>query len=902
MVTAGVTQHAWAQGGVIRPRRLVRLFDFQESGNFESLPQNWFITGRPAETSDNSFYREPLHHDLMERSGYPSFTQVRFDDRHSVVGGRSFYMGLNGGNAGAFLEVGAIPAVPQSDYLVTAQVRTESLAKSSAYLTAYFIDQRGQRIEASIVTTRPIKTRGQWTQVAVKLQGDVKGAIWIGLEIDIRQPKRRTNDPLGQHRVVLQDVRGSAWFDQITIWQLPRIEIASQSKVNIVRAPDRPEFNVTVRDLTGQSLIVELTAYDHALRPAAHLRQVLGVGAPRDWTWEPKLPGYGWYLIDMRVRDKNPTADSAHAPVARTFGAVLWLPPAGSLHGLDAHRFELIGTDMSPKQFALLPDLLEATGIRATLLSIWEHQSTLADIESRKSRLDQIMQWLYLSGRTAGLSLNPVPDELSQAMRSPAANPITVLGGDQGQWLAYLSPTLLSHGQRVRRWHLGAPDQAYAFYNPDLDEVMSQVQQRFAALAPQPELVIPWRIDQARRHDLSSSLHYLIDVPPGVTPQQLPAYLEEWNDIKQNYTLHLREPPADVMSHPRRVTDLAVRMLAAWELDPAVISVSKLWTRAAQRETALVPDPLLGVFANLAHQLAGRRVIGHLNLGYGLQIRVLNGPAGAALVAWADRVDGEDAVLNIYMGPSPVVSDVWGNRQAVPLVRGKHRLKLTQTPVFITGIDPQLAMFRAGFQIDQPFIESTQTLHERQITLVNPWPTTISGHMQITGPKGWSAKPSRHFFSIASGRSAVLPVALSFPVSEVAGPTRLTARFQFTADQPMVIDMALPIEVGLADVKLNATVALVPGDKPGEEDATAAAVVTNTGNEMLSLYVVVILRGHPIQERIISDLEPGQTAVRRFRFSGAGQALRTGAMRVGIREVNGPRILNQRLIIDDTAR
>ncbi len=895
-----VAQCANAQTGIIRPKRLVHLFDFEEPDNYESLPQNWFIIGRPAETSEATFFRKPLHHDLMERGGYPSFTQVRFDDRHTTSGKRSFFLGLNGGSAGAFLEVGAIPAVPQSDYLITARVRTESLRQSSAFLSAYFIDQQGNRIESSRVQSRPIRTRGQWTDVAIKLRGDVRGAVWIGLEADIRQPRQRKGDPLGKHRIVLQDVRGGSWYDDIAVWQLPRIEVASQSPVNIIRAPNKPQMNVTVRDLTGQSLVVELTAYDHELRPAAHSRQVLDVGAPRDWSWQPDLPGYGWYLIDMQVRDAaSSTNAELRTPVARTFGALLWLPQAGSLHGLDAHRFELIAAGMNPKQSKLLPQLLDATGIRATVLNIWEPQTTLEDIEPRKDQLDQIMQWLYLSGRTASLSLHPVPEALAQAMDSPAADPIALLGSDRGQWLAYLSPTLLSHGQRVRRWHMGTPSQAYAFFDPNLADVTSLIEQRFSALAPQPQLVIPWRIDQSRREDLSSSLHYLLDIPPGVATNQISAHLQPWDDIKANISLHLREPPADKMSHPRRVADLAIRMITVWEHDPAAVSVSRLWTSAAQRKTALVPDPLLGVFANLAHQLSGRRVIGHLDLGGGLEVRVLDGPAGAALVAWAGRASPEDAKLDLLLGSDPIAVDVWGNEEPIPLVKGKHRLDIPQTPVFITGIDPQLAMFRAGFQIDQPFIESTQTLHERLITLTNPWPMTISGHMQITGPDGWSSQPSRHFFSIAAGRSVTLPVALSFPVSEVAGPNKLTARFDFTADREMTIDMSLPIEVGLKDVKFNATIALIPGEVPGTQNASAAAVVTNTGTKVLSLYVFANLRGHPIQERIISNLEPGQTAVRRFRFQDAGQALHDGAMRVAVREVNGPRILNQRLSADD---
>lgn len=899
LLLACAADQASAQSTIIRPSRLVHMFDFEEPDNYESLPQNWFIIGRPAETTDSTFFREPMHHELMERTGFPSFTQVRFDETQAVSGKRCLYLGLNGGSAGAFLEIGAIPAVPQSDYLVTAFVRTESLARSSAYLSAYFVDRHGKRLDASITKTRPIRTLGDWTQVALKLRGDAKGAVWIGLETEILQPKRYADDPLGEQRVLLKDVQGHAWFDDIAIWQLPRIEVASQSKVNLIRGPERPRLSISVRDLTSQHMSVELTAYDHTLKPAVQVVHELGPGVPRHWTWEPDLPAYGWYLIDMKVRDQSIQAPATEAPVARTFGAFIWLPPSAAPNPMDAHRFQIIASGLSDKQFDFIPELMAATDLRSVVLSIWSEETNLGDVERRKERIDGLMQWLYLGGRSAALSLDPVPKALAEAVRLPAADPISLIGADKNQWLAYLTPTLLSHGQRVHRWFLGSIDQAYAFYNPDLPAVLENVEAQFTKLTPSPELVIPWRIDQARRYDLPDSIYYLMDVPPGVAADQVPAHLEQWRDIMGKLTLSLREPPADQMTHARRVTDLAIRMVTAWEQQPDALAVSDLWTLAAQRDTALAPDPLLGVFANLSHQLAGRRVLGKLDMGGGLTVLIMDGPTGPALVTWAQQPGTPAGTLNLFLGANPVAVDVWGNQTPIPLSGGKHTFEVPGTPTFITGIDTQLALFRAGFKIDEPFIDSTQNLHERIITLTNPWPMTISGYMRITGPKNWKSKPTRHFFSIPGGRSVTLPTALAFPVSEVAGDNKLTARFEFTADDPMVIDMSLPIEVGLKDITFNATIALSPGEQPGTEDASAAAVVTNTGDETLSLYVFANLRGHPIQQRIIAELDPGQSAVRRFNFPGAGQVLRDHAMRLGVREVDGPRILNKRLGIDE---
>jgi hypothetical protein len=48
-VVVSAVEQASGQSGIIRPRRLVSLFDFEEPDNYESLPKNWFVIGRTAE-------------------------------------------------------------------------------------------------------------------------------------------------------------------------------------------------------------------------------------------------------------------------------------------------------------------------------------------------------------------------------------------------------------------------------------------------------------------------------------------------------------------------------------------------------------------------------------------------------------------------------------------------------------------------------------------------------------------------------------------------------------------------------------------------------------------------------------------------------------------------------------
>ena len=174
-----------------RPKRLIHWFDFEERpfGNFEKMPRYWFAIGRDPQVADPTFMRQPVHEKLIHRLGFPSFTEVRFDQQHATSGDHAFYLKLNGGSAGAFLQNGAIPAVPDSDYLITANVRTASLRRASARLSAYLIDKQGRRIDASIARTEPLRTAGQWTAVAVRLNGEYPEADYMGIEIELLQPR-----------------------------------------------------------------------------------------------------------------------------------------------------------------------------------------------------------------------------------------------------------------------------------------------------------------------------------------------------------------------------------------------------------------------------------------------------------------------------------------------------------------------------------------------------------------------------------------------------------------------------------------------------------------------------------------------------------------------------------------
>ena len=994
---------ARGQYSSVTPKRLVERFDFEDIndqgvklGRGLTLPPAWYPIGRAPQSKDPNFDRLPLHRRLMRQPGFPLHHRVGYSAAGQAAAGEyCLHLQINGGNAGAYLAVGALPAVPGSDYLVTAMVRTSVLEHAAARLRAYFVDPAGNRIETSLRMTPRLRTAGRWTAVDLTLPGEYADVAYLGIEVELVQPTSDPQSLLGNQQIVLEDVAGEAWFDDVAVWQLPHVEISTADAANVTRDPRGPFWNVAVRDLVGGRLTARLTIYDHQMAVVAQDHRPMGWGSPSSWRWSPRLPRYGWYLAELAVlegaavhrrvetktntitfgatptlslgdpikarmpipvspktkaglaagnatasldegdpaADADPAGENASADdrvIARTYNAALWLPPGGGPVGQDAERFALVASGAAPRELQVLPELARAAGLGSVVVSAWDRETTLGGFDLRLETLRTAISELKNAGRRVEMSFYPVPEELEHTRGVNSRVPESVLAGDQDKWMPYVQPILLRHGQRIEAWHLGAAETAEAAYTPRLPEVVERIYDAFRYWTPKPRMVLPWQIDQPRRDDLGGlPVGYVVDWPDGVVPDRLDEAFGDpvgWAGPDAERRLQVRPTRADAVPHAARIADLALRMVLAWEQDATGVALPGLWTPGLERRPSLLPDPLLGVAANVADRLSGHRAVGRLQLGddrvaiifqphsgdksdqeRGSAYSDLGGgfsldpaayrPRRGMLVAWNRNAPA--ASLDLYLGEDPVAYDVWGNATPLPLGEdGKHHLPLTDTPVFITGIDHQLALFRSGFSISEPFITSTQTPHQRSLRVTNPWPITISGYFTITGPEQWAVRPQRHAFSLAPGATTDLPIALKFPINELAGAKRLTAEFVFTADQRYDVELSTPLSLGLEGIRFEASLAINPGSGGGV-DAQATCIVTNTGEQPISLNVFAKLPGYSRQERLIPRLEPGQSVIRKFRFADAAAALSQANIRLGARETNGPAILNKMVGISD---
>ncbi|MBL4700236.1 MAG: hypothetical protein JKX85_03175 [Phycisphaeraceae bacterium] len=731
----------------------------------------------------------------------------------------------------------------------------------------------------------------------MRLYGDYLNAAWIGMQFQLIQTQYDKDSLLGEHQVLFNEVDGDGQIDDIAIWQLPNIEICTQSKVNIIRAPIRPKLKVKVRDLSGRVLVSEVSIYDYRRQKISYKQQPVGAGSPNSWTLLPQLPGYGWYLADLVVSETQAIGGKTiKEPVARTLCSFLWLPDDRPYKVADAKLFGVSAVNLPENQLPLLPELVTKAGLYGVTLSPWRHDTTLKNITTQQNQLDKILQPLLSSSCEVTFAMAPLPDAMLSDLQQANLMAHTLFDQDENIWSAYFKPVILRHSQRVKRWVLGSANHPSAMFQKNLDSQMERTRKQFNALAPNPTLLLPWTALEPRHPYIKSDIGYVLKIPKGIRPQYMGEFLNEWKQSPQvEHVMLLDVETADVLSQQDRVTDLALRMLYGWEVTQSGMMIDKPWTISDRRKINLLPDPNLGVFAAMANRLSGRRVIKQLNLGRGLQCRILDGPAGGMLAMWNESAPDNRTQLTLYMGENPTWHDLWGNHQPMSVVDNKQQFTITREPSFIEDIDLELALLRASFHLNEPFIESRQLPHNRVVKLHNPWNQTVSGYLTFKEPAKWRITPKRIFFSMAANADYEIPVQLSFPISETAGDKNLVAQLQFSTQKNYDVQFQTPIQVGLKDIEFHSHLTIEPNPKTGEIDTIVTQRIANRGDKTISLYSFANMTGFPRQERLISRLHPGESILRNFRFRNSVELLKTQKIRTGLRETSGPAVLNHNL-------
>lgn len=925
---------ARAQDDITRPDlsgRVVHHFDFEEPlvGTIR-IPEHWVRAQHDAEVP-------------RIRPGFPIWNAAELDGTVAYSGNVSVRVPVDAGSASLRLEPGVLPVFAGADYVIGAKVRTMGTQGSRARLVARLLDSSGRPVSGSEHTSELIATGGRWTDVHVMVHADDQAAAFIQIDLELVQPREFQVARLGRHQIWTDDHGAAAWFDDVVVLQVPRVELTTSAPSNIFVASELPQVRLDVRDMTGEALTGILRVLDDRGREVVREERAIHAGRHQE-TWTPTLGSLGWYRAILEIHHDGGLVGSASTdflwtldPSGVTSGAPTGAPAgvglgAGRLGGgsIERDRFGLIVDAFGADLMSALPELVRRIGVGEVTLPAWAPDTTSDTVADRAMALTDLIVGLSRDWVDATLAFSLVPDQVVDQTRLATGDAVLFLADpDDSTWRPFVMPMLDHLGPRVRRWQVGPPGDDTAFWSGDLDATISRLGEAISGLVTMPELAVTWRSDRslAPLADVAAHSNTSVSllIPAAMPPSEIDELAEGVRDEAPGAALSVvLETLSEGTFGPRAaVDDLVKRGVGCWCAfgdDVRSMAIENPWHVSAGRRPGVMPEAELGAWRNLVDRLAERRSIGRFPGIAGVHCEILDATdsagagRGAMLVAWREPGSGAEPILEAPLGEGPVrVIDVFGNETIVEPVRrdgatGVHVIPIGDSPVFIEDVDVDLVGFVASFHVEPHLVPSTNEEHVVDIVLDNPWPMTISGSLYITEPGGappgggapdrsWRISPRDVRFSIKPGERARLPVSIAFSPYEEAGPRELIAQAQVSADRNLpLVRLAAPFEIGLDHLKLDATYRYA--DAGGHSSLVIEVVVTNTGDAP----VLAELRAFPPDMARIKlpamSVPPGRSIERRFVIAQDVESLRGRTVSINLSEVDARGSLNQHLRIE----
>ncbi|MBL8963153.1 MAG: hypothetical protein KF787_11510 [Phycisphaeraceae bacterium] len=915
-----------SDGRPVFAHREVRIFDFEEIETTPApVPMYWVRAQDSPEAG-------------RVRPGFPIWNAAELDGSRAHGGVGSVRLPIAGGSASLLLERGVLPVFERADYVITARVYTEGLVHARARVVARYLGADGEVLPGSERSSDLVRSEGFWTPVRVEMPGEHEGVSFLQIELLVLQPEQFRPRTLGARQVFDEDFHGSAWFDDVAVSQLPRVEIGTASACNIFVHPAIPDLNFAVRDLTGERLAVDLTVQDSEGVEVDRQSRPLTSGRTMA-AWQPNIERLGWYRAEITVR-------SDLAPLATAHADFLWIPaPAegdpggirGDLSGLagDWRRFEIIATTPHPRLGERISDLADRVRAGAVTVPVWEGL-----IEPGSTGAGSFIAGLLDRGRRITIGVPRVPQSLADAVSVDPGDPWELARRGPELWGPFVDAYLDRHGQSVRRWEVGPSWDDRVFWDPARARTLANVRRVFERLVPGPILCIPWRADLAVTGEVVSQLprdamlRILVpsDMPGGSIASVARSIGSLPGGIPGGVGIVLASPTDDRTSRREAASEAGRRLVEFWRSfggdSTASVALLEPWTWPEPTRGGISPGPELAALANLAPRLSGRRFAADLPLGPGIRAMLFAPSAGmddtdgGVVIAWDESGASvaSDSPAHAYLGSGRVRAfDVFGNEiprgepadesavfRQPPASAGASPevlLRLDDELIVIEGVDPRMALFHAGLGVEPSFIDVGKSTHEHAIVVRNPWPVAIDVALRIVKPGGvegesqrrdrtWRVSPRQARVTVPAGGEQRVPVECTFGPGEEAGPKEFVIDVDVASDQSLG-SMRVRREVVLGSERLD----LELSTRIDRENRVAVeAYVSNRGRDPLDVQLTAFAPGMARLRAVISNMEPGAVGTRIFRY-GDASILRGQRVYVMIEDVVTGVRLNKAIVV-----
>ncbi len=863
--------HAVAQPAEVS--RVLRSFDFEEraKGNAEDLPMHWT---------------------KVEGDNLPHYVNGTLATDKARSGRFSFRYDLNGGSCLYRYDTGQIKVQPGAHYRVESFVQTTLLKNAKARMSAYFTDIDGHVIANSTRNSELYAYAGgdpEWKRLSIELSADNEKAAFLVIDLGLLQPVQFLAKTLGDRTLYPQDIYGACWWDDISVSQVPKVVMTTDRPGNMFRRSDVPRLTVLVNDRFTDDLAAQLvirnaegkTVYQRSGALDMSAAQTLGPGQKKMTLTLPELPP-GWYEAALVMNSQGTYVGEQTLDLIRLADDA---PPVS-----PDPRFGINALTLPFEGWGELPDILPFLGAGRIKLAVW---SSAGDIQQQDpASFDRLLERLAGLGITPTACLVDLPPDLAKKLNVNGWP--QMLAAPKDVWQPQLAFLIARHANHLDRWQLGADGSDVFVTDPRMRDAYQTIYKEFANLVEKPDLAMPWPAWYQMEGKLPATV--ALSVPPSVLPSQLPLYIGDMHKQEgQNLSISLELLQREQYGRDVQIRDLAQRVVYALSANALRIDLPLPFTVKREGDAVVKqPQELLLIMRTLITTLSGSVFKGKVPIAEGVEAFLFDRNGQGILVLWDRGTTHAVKQLAINLGEHPASIDLWGNVSPLLMVRDKKsgtvQLDIGPMPTILVDIDGPQAQLRASVSFDRPLLESSFKPHTRHIRFVNPYRLAIGGTLKLRAPEGWRMDPQILTFTLNPGETFDREVTIEFPYNSFAGPKTINAQFTMQGESENTFTVPVMLNLGLSDVGVQ-SLAIRDGN-----DIIVQQMISNYGDKPIDYTAFAIYPGTARQERLVTNLGPGRTTIKVYRFNNV-KILTSAKVRSGVKELVGTRILNDEVEI-----
>ncbi|MCH8148817.1 MAG: hypothetical protein IH987_12595, partial [Planctomycetes bacterium] len=548
--------------------RIVHRFDFDERamGNLEDVPMYWL----------------PLR-----LEGFPGFANASFDFEVGATAPPSLYLNCNGRNV-AYQYIGPdVPVRANSEYRIEFAVRPHNLRHARACVSAYFVDKQGDLLLHTMARSRYVGGESEpddWIPLVLTLPAAPREAKSIGLSVWVLQePQWRKSVPEARH-IPRVDVHAGAWVDDIVVRTLPRVELSTSSKGNVL-TPGEPQYiRIVLADaedagLTGR---LSISAADGGLVQALPLRITV------DEFVEPTLvsvdhlvPGYYKAVLEVFAGEAIVTTRQL------AFAKLASLPES---RRSNARPFGVVVHPQARSDAASELALLRNQLVRSVKLPIWTGLVDDRVTPLQRKETDR----MYLELMTEGFAVTGVlfgaPSAIVKRSGPYRRSLIELLSDQPSAWDEHLAVAAAPFASFVRSWQIGADDGPHWVNRKRIGTAVSQLREAMRRFISAPILVLPETTADSPPAERFPVEQISLKIGSEISSAWMGPLLEQAKGKYANVSAYVEPLPIDRYRRLPRLADWAQRLITARFEGADTVFAPQTW-RVRNTSRATVTEP-----------------------------------------------------------------------------------------------------------------------------------------------------------------------------------------------------------------------------------------------------------------------------------------------------------------------